>query len=96
MSNHEEKYVSKLLMGFGAIIAGVMAILFACFERTKEDDWYGWGVVASVFICGGVYFLLTAFVHKVKADLIRRQKIRQQQKSAKPGTEAETETEEDE
>ena len=91
MSNHEEKYVSKLLMGFGAIIAGVMVILFACFERTKEDDWYGWGLVASLLLCGGVYFLLTAFVHKVKADLIRRQKIRQQQRSAKPGSGAETE-----
>lgn len=91
MSNHEEKFVSKLLMGFGAIIAGVMVILFASFERTKEDDWYGWGLVASALLCGGVYFLLGAFVHKVKADLIRRQKIRQQQKSAKPGSEIESE-----
>ena len=89
MSGHEEKYITKLLMGFGAIIAGVMTILFACFERTKEDDWYGWGLVASVFLCGGVYFLLNAFVHKVKADLIRRQKIRQQQKSTGPSTESE-------
>ena len=89
MSNHEEKYISTLLGGFGAIIAGIMAILYACFERTKYDDWYAWGVFASVLFCGGVYFLLNAFVHKVKADLIRRQKIRLQQKSAKPSSEPE-------
>jgi uncharacterized membrane protein HdeD (DUF308 family) len=82
MPGHEEKYISKLLLGFGLIIAGVMSILYACFERSKHDDWYVWGVVSSLLLGGGVYFMLSGFVHKVKADLIRRQKIRNQQKTA--------------
>ncbi len=81
MPSHEEKYISKLLLGFGALIAAVMSILYACFERTRQDDWYFWGVVASLLLCTGIYLLLGAFVHKVKADLIRRQKVRESQKS---------------
>ena len=81
MPGHEDKYITKLLFGFGGLIAGIMLILYACFERTKYDDWYGWGVGASFLICLGSYFLLQAFVHKIKADFSRRQRVRQQQKT---------------
>lgn len=82
MPSHEDKYITKLLSGFGAIIAGVMVILFACFERTRHDDWYFWGIVASLLLCLGAYLVSSAFVHKVKSDLIRKQKMRHQQRSA--------------
>ena len=91
MASHEEKYISKLLAGFGAVIAGVMAILYACFERTKQDDWYFWGVVSSLFFCLGFYFMLNAFVHKVKADMIRKQRSRQHQKSISKESQLEAE-----
>ena len=81
MSRHEDKYITKLLLGFSAIIAGVLIICYACFERTKYDDWYFWGILSALLICFGVYFLLGAFVHKIKSDLIRRQKVRQQQQA---------------
>ena len=81
MPSHEDKYISKLLVGFGAIIAAVMSIMYACFERTKLDDWYFWGVVASLLFCFGIFSMLNAFVHKVKSDMIRKQKIRQQQRT---------------
>jgi uncharacterized membrane protein HdeD (DUF308 family) len=81
MPSHEDKFISKLLIGFGAIIGGIMAILYACFERTKQDDWYFWGVVSSLLICFGIYSVLGAFVHKVKSDLIRKQRSLQQQKA---------------
>lgn len=80
MSSHSDKFLTKLLFGFGAVIAAVFVILFACFERTKKDDWYGWGMVASALLCTGLYLLLSAFVHKVKSDFIRRQKSREQQR----------------
>ncbi|MES1197907.1 MAG: hypothetical protein ABUL41_01365 [Chitinophagaceae bacterium] len=84
MSNkHSEKYITKLLLGFSLTTAGIILIMFAAFERTKKEDWYFWGIVASLIINGGLYFMLNAFVHKVKSDLINRQKIRDQQKSAK-------------
>jgi uncharacterized membrane protein HdeD (DUF308 family) len=80
-SNHREKYTTKLLFGFTFITAGILLTLYATFERTREDDWYLWGIVASVLINTGLYLLLTAFVHKVKSDLIKRQKQREQQKT---------------
>lgn len=82
MSNkHQERYTTKLLFGFAFITAGILLTLYAAFERTQEDDWYFWGIVASVLINAGLYFFGTAFVHKVKSDLIKRQKIREQQKT---------------
>jgi hypothetical protein len=91
MPSHEEKYISKLLAGFGAVIAAVMAILYACFERTRQDDWYFWGVVASILFCLGFYFMLNAFVHKVKADMIRKQRSRQEQKAGSKESRVEAE-----
>lgn len=82
MPSHEDKYISKLLFGFGAIIAGVMSIMYACFERTRQDDWYFWGIVASLLFCAGVYLMCSAFTHKIKSDLIRKQKTRHMQRSA--------------
>lgn len=82
MPSHEDKYISNLLLGFGSIIAGVMVILYACFERVRFDDWYYWGMAASALICLGIYLMMQASVHKVKADFSRRQKMRHQYKSA--------------
>jgi len=82
MSNsHQEKYISKLLFGFAFIIAGIMVILYAAFERTKNEDWYFWGIVVSVLIITGLVFLLNAFVHKVKSDLIKKQRSKEQHKT---------------
>ncbi|MEP6700968.1 MAG: hypothetical protein ABJA85_06620 [Bacteroidota bacterium] len=80
-SSHSDKYLSKLLFGFGAVIASILSILYAAFERTKTGDWYFWGIVASLLMCTGLFFLLSAFVHKVKAEFSKRQKVREQQKS---------------
>ena len=67
MSNtHQEKFVTKLLVGFSFIIAGIFIILFAAFERTRHDDWYLWGIVASALICPGLFLLMNAFVHRIK------------------------------
>jgi hypothetical protein len=80
-NNHQERYFTKLLFGFAFITSGILSILFAAFERTREDDWYLWGIGASVLVNVGIYFLLGAFVHKVKSDLIRRQRMKEQQKT---------------
>ena len=80
-NNHQEKFISKMLFGFASVTAAVFLILYAAFERTQQDDWYFWGIVGSVLINLGLYFLVSAFVHKVKADFIKRQKQREQQKT---------------
>ncbi|MEO7923760.1 MAG: hypothetical protein ABIR30_08770 [Chitinophagaceae bacterium] len=81
MSSHADKYLSKLLFGFGAVISSIFVLIYAAFERTKTGDWYFWGLVASVLLCAGLFLLMQAFVHKIKADFSRRQKVREQQKT---------------
>jgi uncharacterized membrane protein HdeD (DUF308 family) len=83
-SRHQEKFISKMLLGFTIITAGILLIFFTAFERTRKEDWYFWGIVASIVINTGLYFLVTAFVHKIKSDFIKRQKQREQQRTVKP------------
>jgi uncharacterized membrane protein HdeD (DUF308 family) len=79
MASHADKFLTKLLLGFAAVIASIFVIIYACFERVKHDDWYGWGLVASALMCIGLYLLLSAFVHKIKADFLKRQKSKELQ-----------------
>lgn len=82
-NNHQEKYITKLLVGFSFIIGAIFVIVFAAFERARKDDWYFWGLVASILMCAGLYLLLSSFVHKMKSDLIKKQRMREQQKTFK-------------
>lgn len=80
--SHSEKYFSKLLIGFASIISSVGVIFYAIFESgAKKGDWYFWAIVAAFLLCSGIYFSLTAFVHKIKSDLSRRAKQRQESKN---------------
>jgi hypothetical protein len=82
MPSHEEKFLTKVLIGFGSIIGGVMIIFYATFERIKkEDDWYFWGILSATLIAGGIYVMLSGFVNKVKADFSRKQRIHKQQRT---------------
>jgi hypothetical protein len=74
---HKKKYFYNLVLGFAAVSAGIFLILYSTFEKSTVTDWYFWAVIASAVICLGLYFLLTAIVHKIKADLIKRQKARE-------------------
>lgn len=80
--SHQERYFVKLLIGFSAIIGSMLIIFYAIFELPKENtDWYFWAIVAAFLMCSGIYFALSAFVHKIKSDFSRRQKQRDAQKS---------------
>lgn len=80
-SSHRESYFVKLLIGFSSIIGSVIIIFYAMFELSKDSDWYFWAIVSAFLMCGGIYFCLYAFVHKIKSEFSRRQKQREQQKS---------------
>lgn len=85
MSNsHSDKFLTKLLFGFSCIIGGIFFIFYACFERVEDDDWYPWAIVASVFVCSGLYLLLSSFVHKIKSDFSRKQSDKEKQRSPRP------------
>ncbi|MBK6935646.1 MAG: hypothetical protein IPH18_01255 [Chitinophagaceae bacterium] len=75
--SHAEKYFTKLLLGFASIITGVMLAFFAIFEASNEGKWYFWAIIVSFLLCGGIYFSLQAFVHKIKSDFSRRAKQRE-------------------
>ena len=79
--SHKESYYVKLLIGFSAIIGSVLVIFYANFELSKDSDWYFWALTAAFLMCGGIYFCLHAFIHKIKSDFSRRQKQREQQKT---------------
>lgn len=79
--SHKESYYVKLMIGFSSIIGSILVIFYSSFELRKDSDWYFWAIVAAFLMCGGIYFSLQAFVHKIKSDFSRRQKQRQEQKS---------------
>ncbi|MGB3006457.1 MAG: hypothetical protein WBC06_08120 [Chitinophagaceae bacterium] len=83
MSNgsHQERYFTKLLIGFASLIGCVLIIFYSIFELPKDSDWYFWAIVAAFLLCSGIYFCLSAFVHKIKSDFSRRAKQRDAQKS---------------
>jgi ABC-type nickel/cobalt efflux system permease component RcnA len=84
MSNsHGEKYVSNLLMGFAAVTSSIFLLLFIIFEKSQKDDWFIWGIVASLLMCIGLYLIVLATVHKVKAELIKKQRERDRHNSQK-------------
>lgn len=79
--SHKESYFVKLLLGFSSIIGSILLIFYAIFELNKDSDWYFWAIVSAFLMCGGIYFSLQAFVHKVKSEFSRRQKQREMQRS---------------
>lgn len=80
--SHSQSYFVKLLVGFGSIISSVILTYFAILEKlAKEGDWYFYAIASAFLMCGGIYFSLQAFVHKVKSDFSRRAKQREMQKT---------------
>lgn len=75
MSNrHEKKFVINMLIGLVFTSAGISSIIYACFSKANQNDWIFWAIVPVITINTGLLFIGSGIIHKVKADLIRRQK----------------------
>jgi uncharacterized membrane protein HdeD (DUF308 family) len=75
MSNkHEKKFLINMLIGFILTTSGVSAIIYSSFTDEHKMDWIFWAAISAIAINAGLLFLGSALIHKVKADLIRRQK----------------------
>jgi len=75
MSNsHEKKFVINILIGLVFTTLGVSSIIYACFTKENQNDWIFWATIPVILINTGLLFIGSAVVHKVKADLIRRQR----------------------
>jgi len=69
-------------MGMGLVSGGILVIIYTSFLESKDrqGEWYIWAAAAMGLVNGGLYILGNAFVHKVKSDLIRKQKLKEQHK----------------
>ena len=75
MSNkHEKKFIINMLLGFVLTTSGISAIIYSAFTDEHKLDWIFWAAISAVAINAGLLFLGSSLIHKVKADLIRRQK----------------------
>lgn len=63
-----------MLIGLIFTTAGISSIIYACFTKENQHDWIFWAVIPVITINVGLLFMGSAIIHKVKADLIRRQK----------------------
>ena len=81
-NRHRQKYILRLLAGLGLVSGGVLVILYTTRLDKGEGrtEWMVWAAGALSLINSGLYLLGSAFVHKVKSDLIRKQKQREQHK----------------
>ena len=71
---HEKKYTVNVALGFILTTIGISTVVYVAFTDQPRFDWVFWAIVSSLIINAGLLFLGSAVVHKVKADLIRRQK----------------------
>ena len=75
MSNkHEKKFIINMLIGFLFTTTGISSIIYFAYTDEHKIDWLLWAAVPVVTINAGLIFLGSALIHKVKADLIRRQR----------------------
>ena len=73
-NKHERKIIPNFLIGIVLVSAGILLIIYYVQSQLKQinKDLIIAGIV--VLINAGLYFWGSAFVHKIKSDLIRRQK----------------------
>lgn len=70
--NHYAKWLLQAPLGFVFTTIGIMLIMYAAIEKAKENEWMFWGFAAAMILNIGLVLLGSAFVHKVKADMIKR------------------------
>jgi len=71
-NKHFKRWLLKMPLGFLFIGAGVAAILYPVYNNRPRGEWMSWGGGSIVLLIIGLLFLGSAYVHKVKSDLIKR------------------------
>ncbi len=77
-NNHYEKWLIKTPIGFILIAGGIFFMYYSITKLNFREKWELYGFISAIAIAIGVLLLSHAAVHKVKSDLIKKQKIRQQ------------------
>ena len=78
MSNHHyEKWIFKTPLGFVLIAGGIIFMYYSIVFNGKER-WLLYALLCGIAIALGVFLLSSAAINKVKSDMIKKQKIKQQ------------------
>ena len=76
-NKHYQRWFLQMPVGFLLIDAGILLIMYSANKRAS-DEWLIWGIVSAAIITSGLGVLGNAYIHKVKSDLIKKQKAREQ------------------
>jgi len=78
MSNyHFEKWLYKTILGF-LLVAGGVFFMYYALTHFYRDNWILYGSICTGGVSIGAFLLGSAAVNKVKSDIIKKQKIKQQ------------------
>ncbi|MFI5187844.1 MAG: hypothetical protein ACHQF0_14020 [Chitinophagales bacterium] len=76
-NKHYKRWWFQMPVGFLFISTGILAIVYFL-DKRPDNEWPVWAVISVVIFDIGLGFLGSAFVHKVKSDLIRKERIKHQ------------------
>lgn len=77
-NSHYEKWIFKIPIGFILIAGGIFFMYYSLTIPKVGEDWVKFGLISGVSVATGVVILSTASINKMKSDLIKKQKIKQQ------------------
>jgi len=77
-NHHHEKWIIKTPLGFILIFGGIFFMYYSLQLPELKDRWISFGLIASFSVALGAFLLSSAAIHKMKSDLIKKQKARQQ------------------
>jgi heme/copper-type cytochrome/quinol oxidase subunit 3 len=77
-NDHYEKWFIKMPAGFMLIVGGILFMYYSLTHMEAKENWKLFGSISGVAIGTGALLLSSATINKVKSDLIKKQKNRQQ------------------
>ena len=81
---HYQKWLLQMPVGFLLVGAGIIVIMYSANKRAS-DEWLIWGLVSAMIIMAGLGILGNAYIHKIKSDLIKKQRTREHQSPFEEG-----------
>jgi len=74
-NKHYQKWILQMPVGFLLVGAGIIVIMYSANKRAS-DEWFIWGLISATIIMAGLGILGNAYIHKIKSDLIKKQRTR--------------------
>jgi len=74
---HFEKWLYKTILGC-LLIAGGVFFMYYEISHYGRDNWVWYGSACTAGVTIGAYLLSSGAINKVKSDMIKKQKLKQQ------------------